>query len=309
MSEHSAILAPELPLPVPDRTLLRKGDIGVVSRPIVNCRGWMSAHAIEVGKLRKNNKVELLSDPTVSGRELWVKVRSVMAGIEGFLPLRFLEVHEIRTRQPEGATPLLATVVEVDTPLQRGDLFVTTLQLNLRQEPGKDGEILAILPPGSKGRMLDGVQRVDEIDWIEAQMPEGTGWLAAGYTRSVARGGRWIEADLSSQTLTAWNDDEVVAVSPISSGKPGFQTPRGVFTISTKWPARRAIGSKHDEAWNIPAVPWVMVFRSGGFYVHGVYWRDDFGEPVSHGCVTLPVAFAEWLYDWTPPGTRIWIHG
>jgi lipoprotein-anchoring transpeptidase ErfK/SrfK len=51
-----------------------------------------------------------------------------------------------------------------------------------------------------------------------------------------------------------------------------------------------------------------MVFRTGGYYVHGVYWHNDFGFPVSHGCVTLGVPDAEWLYNWTPAGTPVWIH-
>jgi lipoprotein-anchoring transpeptidase ErfK/SrfK len=41
---------------------------------------------------------------------------------------------------------------------------------------------------------------------------------------------------------------------------------------------------------------------------HGAYWHDDFGKPRSHGCVNLPLQFAEWLYEWAPLGTRVWIH-
>lgn len=320
MPEHSAAgitgdIEPPLPVsgtPAPplttlDTTTLRAGDIAIVNRPTVTCRQWMSSRSPEIGKLRQHNKVELLGDPTLSGGGLWVKVRSVVAGIEGFLPLRFLDVKELRTADhsdPEFSQP----PADLEGPLQVDDVFATTVALNLRRSPGKGAEVVAGIPGNSSGRVLTAARTVDDIDWIEVQMPESTGWMAAKFTRPLARGGKWIEVDLGTQTLTAWTDATITSVSPISSGKPGFRTPLGSYSITTKWPIRQTIASAGGESWNIPSVPWVMVFRTGGFYIHGAYWHDDFGAAVSHGCVTLPVPFAEWLYAWSPPGTRIWIH-
>lgn len=67
-------------------------------------------------------------------------------------------------------------------------------------------------------------------------------------------------------------------------------------------------GGTGGDYYYVRDVPWVMYFTNEGHALHGAYWLDHFGTPVSHGCVNLPVAFAEWLYNWTPVGTRIVIH-
>ena len=38
-----------------------------------------------------------------------------------------------------------------------------------------------------------------------------------------------------------------------------------------------------------PDVPWIMYFTGAGHAVHGVYWHNNFGAPMSHGCVGLPI--------------------
>ncbi len=55
-------------------------------------------------------------------------------------------------------------------------------------------------------------------------------------------------------------------------------------------------------------MPWVQYFTNRGHAIHGAYWHNNFGAVMSHGCVNLPVGFAEWLYDFTSVGTRVEIH-
>ena len=160
----------------------------------------------------------------------------------------------------------------------------------------------------SMGTILSEPVTVDSVDWVEARFGNVCGWVSTGFIRPFARGGKWIEVDIATQTVIAWQDDIEIWRAPASTGKPGFRTPMGTFTISKKFPTRRTRATVRDEHWDIPGVPWIMVFRSGGYYFHGVYWHDDFGTPVSHGCVTLSVPSAEWIYNWTPPGTPVWIH-
>lgn len=300
------LLAPTTdPVLAPDNALLRTGDLAVINRQSVNCRAWMSSHAPVNDVLRRGNKVELLRDPETADRRAWVKVRSVVKGIEGFLPLAYLDVRELRGQiQPAGRE----LPVQAGADPRVGDRFATAVRVNLRVAPGLDSGIMRSLDANISGIVLGGQVEIDGIGWIEARIGEETGWLANQFTRRISSGDKWIEVDISSQTVTAWNDSVAIANSPASTGKPGFRTPSGVHTISTKIPVRRLVHTAGGESWNIPGVPWIMVFREGGFYIHAVYWHDDFGAAVSHGCVTLPVPFAEWLYDWTPPGTRIWIH-
>ena len=56
-----------------------------------------------------------------------------------------------------------------------------------------------------------------------------------------------------------------------------------------------------------PGVPHVQYFY-GDFAIHGAYWHDNFGTPVSHGCVNVTPADAEWLYNWMSYGTLVNVH-
>jgi hypothetical protein len=121
-------------------------------------------------------------------------------------------------------------------------------------------------------------------------------------------GEKWIEVDLGDQYLTAWQGDYPIAEKIVNTGKPGFDTPQGTYFINLKFDHEDMNSCSGNECWNIPRVPWVMYFTGNGHAFHGVYWYDDFGSPRSHGCVNLPEKFAQWLYEWAPLGTRVWIH-
>ena len=49
----------------------------------------------------------------------------------------------------------------------------------------------------------------------------------------------------------------------------------------------------------------MLYFTNGGHALHGTYWHNNFGTPMSHGCVNLPMDVAAWMYQWTPIGTRV----
>ncbi|MGQ9904651.1 MAG: L,D-transpeptidase [Anaerolineae bacterium] len=114
------------------------------------------------------------------------------------------------------------------------------------------------------------------------------------------RRGKWIEIILSQQRLIAWENGRAVMSSPISSGLARTPTRRGTFRIQRKYPAVRMRGPGYD----LPRVPYTM-FYSGGYAIHGAYWHNNFGRPMSHGCVNLPVSFARRLYAWAPKGTLV----
>ena len=79
----------------------------------------------------------------------------------------------------------------------------------------------------------------------------------------------------------------------------------GTFYINTKIPMQDMSGVLGGEAYYVANVPWVMYFTDVGHAFHGAYWHDNFGNVMSHGCVNMRVDFAEWLYSWTPIGTRV----
>jgi hypothetical protein len=112
---------------------------------------------------------------------------------------------------------------------------------------------------------------------------------------------KWIEVDLSDQKLTAWQGNEKFLETLVSTGKWG-RTPVGDFRIWSKFKYTKMSGGSKalNTYYNLPNVPYTMYFYKD-FGLHGTYWHNNFGVPMSHGCVNLPTIMAEKLFYWTTP--------
>lgn len=133
----------------------------------------------------------------------------------------------------------------------------------------------------------------------------------------VPQGRKWVEVSLREQTLTAYEDGEIVLHTQISSGLPSLgpttgiptDTPKGQFFVDPKMPSKHmGNGRLTDEigAYELPGVPWVCFFEfSTGVAFHGTYWHDNFGARMSRGCVNMRPEEAKWLYRWTNPVARV----
>ena len=119
---------------------------------------------------------------------------------------------------------------------------------------------------------------------------------------------RWLEVDLSKQRLIAWEGETQVYAVVISGGTEFDPTLPGSFTIQSKYESSRMQGQGYDgTTYDIPDVPFAMYY-DGNYAIHGAYWHDNFGTPVSHGCVNVTPADAEWLYNWMSYGTLVNVH-
>jgi lipoprotein-anchoring transpeptidase ErfK/SrfK len=118
-----------------------------------------------------------------------------------------------------------------------------------------------------------------------------------------ASGQRWIEIDVTRQRLLAWEGNRPVYAVIISTGKDSTPTPTGRFAIQTRHRYARMQGDDYD----IPDVPYTMYYY-GGYAIHGAYWHNSFGTPVSHGCINVAVDHARWLFDWVGIGTPVLVH-
>lgn len=124
-------------------------------------------------------------------------------------------------------------------------------------------------------------------------------------------GAKRIEVDLTHQHLYAFEGDSVVMDFPVSSGK-WYPTPTGTFRIWIKLQATRMAGGNPaiGTYYNLPNVPWTMFYyndqisKTRGFSLHGAYWHNNFGHPMSHGCVNILPDNAKKLYDWAEPATN-----
>lgn len=133
-------------------------------------------------------------------------------------------------------------------------------------------------------------------------------------------GEKHIYVNLTTQTLSAYEDSSLFLQTLISSGLWG-RTPKGEFTIWSKFRATRMAGGSGADYYDLPNVPYVMFFSndeisgSSGFSLHGTYWHNNFGHAMSHGCVNMKTTDAGKIYDWADasadgqPGTKITIYG
>lgn len=112
---------------------------------------------------------------------------------------------------------------------------------------------------------------------------------------------KWVHFDLEQQAFVAYEGDDPVYASLFSSGKPGRDTPDGLYQIQRKYLTKTMRGSDAVEGiYHVEDVPWTMYYR-GPYAVHGAYWHDVFGNTRSHGCTNLAPADARWMYYWSRP--------
>jgi hypothetical protein len=107
-----------------------------------------------------------------------------------------------------------------------------------------------------------------------------------------------IFISLPSQRAWVYRNGVPIAVTTISSGRPGHRTPTGVFTILQKHADHRS--SKYASA----PMPFMQRLTWDGVALHG---GDLPGYPASHGCIRLPKAFARWLYSVTRIGASVMV--
>jgi hypothetical protein len=121
-----------------------------------------------------------------------------------------------------------------------------------------------------------------------------------------------IEVSLTNQTLTTYERDALIFETKISSG---INTPRqkgtlstkttsGTFRIMSKYPSKHmgngSLFASPDD-YELPGVPWTSFFHEAGYAFHGTYWHDNFGTPMSRGCVNMRIEEAKWLFRWARP--------
>jgi hypothetical protein len=143
--------------------------------------------------------------------------------------------------------------------------------------------------------------------------PDATPVEEAGGDWSFGPGpqqGAWKEVvvSISAQTMWAYEEGELVMSSLVSTGTaevPETTTPVGYHSVIAKFDAQTMEGTISGEYYRVEDVPYVMYFDNNGNAIHGTYWHSNFGAPMSHGCVNLPMDIAAWMYGWADVGTAV----
>jgi lipoprotein-anchoring transpeptidase ErfK/SrfK len=111
--------------------------------------------------------------------------------------------------------------------------------------------------------------------------------------------------------LSAYEGDQVVFGTKISSGQgnidvpSGTRTPTGRYHITSKSPSKHMgslSASGAPGTYSLPGVPWTSFFiYETGVAFHGTFWHNNFGVPMSHGCINMRNKDAKWLFRWVTP--------
>jgi lipoprotein-anchoring transpeptidase ErfK/SrfK len=115
---------------------------------------------------------------------------------------------------------------------------------------------------------------------------------------------RRIEVSLAGQTLSAYEGEQLVLHTSVSTGRRHVETPSGEFRVNRKCPSKHMGdgGLTGDpDAYELVGVPWTSFFDDSGVAFHGTFWHDNFGNPMSLGCVNMRNEDAKWLFRWCLP--------
>jgi hypothetical protein len=132
----------------------------------------------------------------------------------------------------------------------------------------------------------------------------------------LAPGEKWVDVNLSTQSLVAFEGDKPVYATIISSGRhddndaaKDHRTRMGSFRIREKHiSATMDDDSASDGPYSIEDVPWIMYFN-GSYALHGAFWHSAFGHERSHGCVNMTPHDAKELFGWAGPTLPAGWHG
>ena len=174
-----------------------------------------------------------------------------------------------------------------------------------------EGDVLRTIVEGQDGRVLGDTTGL--ADDFAAQLATGDAVFALPVEvtpHKTTELARLLEVDISRQRLYLKENGEVVDTWLISSGRHGAETYHGHYSIGWKTSLQTMRGVSRDTGtpYEQPDVPWVMYFN-GNQAFHGAYWHNNFGHRMSAGCVNMPPAKAKRIYDWSPVGVDVWIHG
>lgn len=142
--------------------------------------------------------------------------------------------------------------------------------------------------------------RIGDAEWIDASQVRVA--KPAPLPAGVKRGERWIDIDLDTQILVAYEGDLPVYATMVSTGAKDTPTETGVYRVWNKRNESDMKGLSGEDPYSVATVPWTQYYSpERGLALHTSYWHDKFGTPRSHGCTNLAPRDARWLYFFTDP--------
>lgn len=139
---------------------------------------------------------------------------------------------------------------------------------------------------------------IGDGEWVSNNLVRPVRYAAR--PQGVGAADKWIDVDLTRQTVSAYEGDRMVFSTLTSTGKRTTPTITGLFSVYNKVVTHTMQGMSETGPYYLEEVPWSMYFTQA-YAIHGAYWHDGFGAIRSAGCVNLSPVDAKWLFSWAGP--------
>lgn len=120
---------------------------------------------------------------------------------------------------------------------------------------------------------------------------------------------RWIMINLFEQTVSVYENNELIYATLTATGIDRYMTRPGLFKIVEKKEDTYMAGTFEEDRsdyYFLENVPWSLYFDARRA-LHGAYWHDGLGVKRSHGCVNLSPGDARWIYEWAEVGDWVYV--
>jgi lipoprotein-anchoring transpeptidase ErfK/SrfK len=123
-----------------------------------------------------------------------------------------------------------------------------------------------------------------------------------------------IEVDVTNQILSCFEGDREVYFCRVSTGAKvnmygevvdEWSTPLGDHIVTRKYLSLQMSGGSTGAGYDLPGIGWTSIFATGGVAVHSTFWHNNYGDPMSHGCVNVSPEDAKWIFRWNTPAVSL----
>jgi lipoprotein-anchoring transpeptidase ErfK/SrfK len=121
---------------------------------------------------------------------------------------------------------------------------------------------------------------------------------------------KYIVVNVTRQTLSCYEGGAEVYHCRVSTGAKfdmygnvvdKWATPVGDHRVTRKYISLQMSGGTTGAGYDLPGIAWTSIFATGGVAIHSTFWHNNYGDPVSHGCVNCTPEDAKWVFRWTMP--------
>ncbi len=119
-----------------------------------------------------------------------------------------------------------------------------------------------------------------------------------------------VVIDVIHQTLACYEGGREVYFCRVSTGAKfdmygnvvdKWSTPVGEHRVARKYISLQMSGGTTGAGYDLPGIGWTSIFATGGVAIHSTFWHNNYGDPMSHGCVNTLPEDSHWIFRWTEP--------